>query len=85
MIAIAFTGIRVFAEMVRVIRHLKDAMMRHDPVHLFTDIGFDNRRGQFGVIHGGEIVTNIVYQRRYDPLFVSAVLLRAGRCLQRML
>ena len=43
-VAVALSGVRIFAQMVSVIDHLKHAVMCHDPMDLVPDIGLENRR-----------------------------------------
>ena len=43
-VALARSCVRVFAQMVSVIDHLKHTMMRHDPMDLVPDIGLEDRR-----------------------------------------
>ena len=43
-VALTFPGVRVFAQVVSVIEHLKHTVMRHDPMDLFSYIWLENCR-----------------------------------------
>ena len=59
-VAVALSGVRVFAQMVSVIDHLKHTVMRRNPMDFAPDIRLENRRRKISMGHWGQIVTNVM-------------------------
>jgi hypothetical protein len=78
-------GVPVLALVVEVIVALEQAVMQDHPVIAVADIRPQDRRADLAVVLGRQHVANVVQERADHGLLVGAILLRAGRGLQRVL
>src|SRR3546814_11901775 len=63
---------------------LENTVMLHDPVILFRQEGFQDRRRDIGVVEGAERVADVVEQRHHHIFLVAPVAMRTRRRLQAM-
>src|SRR3546814_15900809 len=75
--------IAVEADIVEEIMALENTVMLHDPVILFRQEGFQDRRRDIGVVEGAERVADVVEQRHHHIFLVAPVAMRTRRRLDR--
>lgn len=85
MVTVTLSSERIFAQMMGVIGHLKQSVMRDNPMHFLADIGFEQSCCELGVIHGRQLITNVVHESSYNPFCISTVVLCTGCRLQGVL
>ena len=82
MVGLALVGI--FAKMMREIHPLKQAVHLDHPSNFCPNVGSDYRCGILRMIHGREVITQIVNQCGNDPLKVHAVIFGSACGLEAM-
>src|SRR3546814_1620970 len=63
---------------------LENTVMLHDPVIIFRQEGFQDRRRDIGVVEGAESVADVVEQRHHHIFLVAPVAMRTRSRLQAM-
>jgi len=84
-VPVPVSSIRITVEVMGVVVRLELAVVLDDPIGPFRHVGSEDRRREFAMVVGRQLVPDIVQQRRHDQFLVRAVAMRPGRGLERVL